>query len=299
MSGTQHRVKHLSAGRFIGRNFGKVVGHTLLQIALRLVALAPLGAALAGFKCPLFGEKTMLAAALMSAALYLFMVMPLRYLATRQVWKKMGAKGASYGTMLTAALRRVAVGLLWGLPFIASLGLWVYAFNGMDMPTFFSILTALGNLVGGRFDAGIILWVGGIAVFALLFAFGWWYNMPKDYANLSLGTGKAFKQVNRMRAGKGFAYVKNAVVNMLLTVPSLVLVAAIVGMHYVGSIKLSMGAMAAAQQLMTAITKPLPADTVMYLALALLLVHVPLCVIRKVRNAVLTAKLCVESEHKA
>ena len=77
------------------------------------------------------------------------------------------------------------------------------------------------------------------------------------------------------------------------------LVTAIVGMHYVGSIKLSMGAMAAAQQLMTAITRPLPADTLMYLALALLLVHVPLCVIRKVRNAVLTAKLCVESEHKA
>ena len=298
MSQTQHRVKHLTARRFISNNVGKVIGHTLLQILLRVVALAPIGAALAGLTCPIFGEKTMLVAALMTAVLYLFMVMPLRYLATQQVWKKQGCKGASYGTMLTAALRRVAVGLLWGLPFIASLGLWVYAFNGMDMPTFFSILTTLGSWVGGRFDAGIILWVGGIAVFGLLFAVGWWYNMPKDYANLSLGTKKAFRQAGRMRAKKGFAYVKNAIVNMILTVPSLVLLMAIVGMHYVGSIKLSMGAMAAAQQLMTVITKPLPADTMMYLALALLFVHVPLCVIRKVRNAVLTCKLCAEGERK-
>ena len=294
MARSQHE-KHLSAGKIIRKNIGKVIGKTLVQLLLRVIALIPLYFALKGVSIPGVEQSAILLCAL-SGILYLLMVMPLRYLATGFVWVEKGYEKPAYGTMLAASLRRVSVGLVWGLPFIASAGLWFYAFNGMEMPTFFSILTTLGGIVGGRFDAGIVLWVGGIAVFALLFAFGWWYNMPKDYAYLGDGVKAAFRKAGRMRAKNGAKYVGNAIVNMVLTVPSLVIMAAVMGVHYVGSVNLSMGAMAAAQQLMSQLTRPLPAQTMAYLAVALVVVHVPLCVYRKTRNAVLTYKLLAESE---
>ena len=296
--GNRSQKKHYaSAFAFIRKHFGKVAVTTVVQVLVRVIALAPAVCALAGLKVPFFGAYNTAVMVALSAALYLFLVMPLRVRAFQMVAVDGAGYGAaSYGTCVAAALRRVAVGLLWGLPFIASAGLWFYAFNGMEMPDFFKILTTLGNLVGGRFDAGIILWVGGILVFGLLFAYGWWYNMPKDYAPLDKGVQCAFKRAGKLRSKNGSKFVMNALVNMLLTLPSILLIAAKMAMHYVSSINLSMGAMAAAQQLMNALTEALPKETLIYLAVVVLLVHVPLCVVRKTRNAILTVKLCKESE---
>lgn len=296
MARNQHKVQRLTALGFIKGHFGKVFAETVLQLVLRIVALLPLFAAVKGVKLPGIGEYSALVLGVISAALYLLVVMPLRYRATQMIWYVNERSKCAYKTALQAAMRRVCVGLLWGLPFILSAGLWFYAFNGMDMPTFFKILTTLGGIVGGRFDAGIVLWVGGILVFALLFAYGWWYNMPKDYVYLGKDYGAALKKAGKMRAKNGGKYAMNAVGNMILTLPSIAIVLYVVGMHYVGSIDLSMGAMAAAQQLMNILKQSLPTQTLLQLCAALLLVHVPLCVWRKTRNAVLTYKLMAEGE---
>ncbi|MBR6524837.1 MAG: hypothetical protein IKT57_02570 [Clostridia bacterium] len=298
MGNRTQKNSYASAFAFIRKHVGKVALSAVMQVLLRVVALAPVVCALAGLKVPFLGAYNTAVMAAISAVMYLFLVMPLRFKAYQMVAVEgAGYAAASYGVCVAAALRRVVAGLLWGLPFIASAGLWFYAFNGMEMPDFFKILTALGNLVGGRFDAGIVLWVGGILVFGLLFAYGWWYNMPKDYAPLDKGVRHAFKRAGKMRAKNGGKFVKNALINMLLTLPSLILMAAKLAMHYVGSINFSMGAMAAAQQLMNALTDALPKETLVYLAVVVLLVHVPLCVIRKIRNAVLTVKCLKESEN--
>lgn len=294
MSRQQAAKNRLRAGTFFSRHFATILLIALGQLLLRAAALAPLFALVKGVKTPVLGNYSAFIWAGLSALLYLFLVMPLRYAGYGLIPRKalgMAKPQNWYGLYLVASLRRVGVGLLWGLPFIFAVGAWYYAFEYMEFPDFFKVLTTLGNVVGGSFDMGIIVWLLAIVVFGLVFAFGWWLGLPKDFVPMNDGVSAAFRLAAKLRRKNVGAYLLNALVNMLLTLPSLILFTGIVGLNYLEGLNFAGGAMQAAMQLMGKLSAPLSNTTLLYLGIALVLVHLPLCALRKVRSGVLTCRL--------
>lgn len=286
------KMNRLRTFRVLKNHAPAIMSTALLQLLLRVAALAPVAVCLKGVEIPFLGEYTQVCCWIVSALFYLFGVMPIRAAGYQLLpQRELNAGRGNYKTYLGYALRRVFAGLVWGIPFVLVTGLFIYAFNGMELPQFFKILTTLGSWVGGSFDAGIVVWMAAIVLFALLFAYGWWRNTPKDYVPLHRGVRHAFMAGKTIRRRHLGAYWGYACVNMLLTLPSLLLILAIVGMDFVGGISFAGGAMAAVQGVMMKLRTPLSSSAVLYLALTFLLVHFPLCVLRKLRMSALTCRL--------
>ncbi len=283
------------AGHVLARHGGAVMGLGLWQLAVRAVALLPLAAALFGIPGLKLGRDALPWCAGATVLLNVFLVMPLRgygYSCLRFLSGGHRARRGWYAVYLRYGLCRLGQGLLWGLPFLAVSGLWLYAFNGMPMTSFYAILTRLSRMVNGQLDAGVMVWIGAMGLTGLLLCYGWWRLMPADQVDMQTrGVRKGIRRGRRVRSENRKAYWANALVNMLLTLPGLAGFCYVLLNRYLGGVSWDQGAFMAAQRIMVLLAAPLPNTTLLYLAAVLVLVHLPLCMVRKVRNAALTRRL--------
>ena len=141
-----------------------------------------------------------------------------------------------------------------------------------------------------------------LLVLGLIFAYGWWRNEMLDYLPIrSMELDRCFRWAGRMRRHHRREVLKNTLINILLTLPAVVLIL-IVFIAYVRSkIDMSRGMLyffAKLPQLLfdlldkfIALQNPFPQKYMFLLGAILALVYLPLCVFRKMRIAALAGRL--------
>lgn len=290
---------------------GRLALLMLGQAALRAAALAPL-LALRPLKS---GEPLPPAllwnggAALLSLLLYLFVVFPLRFYAGERLRFYSAphltppAGGGAYKAWLLAGWQRFFRGVAWGLPFLACAGFWLwFAGYGMEFLPFsqlgqvmqrFSFLLGQGESVVN----GVLIALGLTAASALLFARGWLRDMPAEYLPV-----RRMRPVEvrghcakvRRRSKTELSLARNAVGNAAYFLLSLAGFALALIPYASQNLRVSSDPMQMLFGVLRLLKKPLPTDVALELAAAFLLLYLPLCALRKMRNAVCVRRLTHE-----
>jgi len=158
--------------------YADLLAGSLVQAALRLLALCPLLGLLAPRTSPL---KYL--AALTPLAI-VFVIFPLRasmaeamadFMAGGKFCTKKLVSFDRYAEKLKNALGHAGLVLLWALPLMAALGYLAFAFVGggeIDALTALRFVGGIGDLVGGSFMEGIVLMVLALIVLALPMCYG-------------------------------------------------------------------------------------------------------------------------------
>lgn len=287
-AGTMDKRKKVSLGqaawRAVKAHPARAAGEALLQVLVRAAALLPLALPmLTGQPLPLPGGAVWA----LTGLLYLLLVIPmrfhggeiLRYLSGPQ--EKKPAGGKPYWFWLRSGLLRVGRGLLWGLPFLFCVGYFVYGHWHMPFPDMWAPVLAL-TLPG---SAAIVL------ASALLFAYGWWRDLPMEYLPARhLAPGEVLFFTRRIRRRDGDLLRKNTAVNMLLALPALAGFLAVLTPYVLGLLPASGDVQTLILSLQTLLRQPLPAGQTAALAAVYFALYVPLCLIRKLRSAVLVRR---------
>ena len=256
-----------------------------LGLALRLLALVPLYF--------VYTEQTLKfpewVLILFSLVLWVFAVLPWRVhgrYALRICWN-MPYTHADYVCLLKAGLKRVLLGMVYGIPFIASAVLWHYGYHVINFKLFYNFLKDVGAFFGGRTDTGLIAVGVVMVVTALVYALGWWLYTPAD----TLGPKVPLRCGKKLLIRHVSAYIKVLLVNICLLLPSIALWFAALFLHYQSRIEWSGSMLSLLQNVSEALKTPLPGTLILRLAFVLIVVHVPLCLVRKYRYAALTCAL--------
>lgn len=287
---------------------GVIIRQTLLQLLLRA---AGMGALLAGLRGAFSPEIPSALWYVLAGMIYVFAVIPLRFWAG-EVFRAccdagdnaigvLRMPGRPYGVWLRAGLMRIGRGLLWGMPFITGLALFLY---GMEYLPFnqlgrivkgFSLPFLEPTTLRGMLTIGFLL-----LAFLLLFAFGWQRDLTMEYLDVrTLGAGKALQRTAALRRAMQGRLGRHTAGQLLLMLPGIAGIAAAL-LPYAAS-RLSGGGdiLTVLSRLLRLMKQPLPAAQIGHLAVALLLFYVPFCITRKLRNAALTAALDEGAEHAA
>ncbi len=270
---------------------GRLIGLTVWQLLLRVVGLAPLYFLFGERKDPIFSQQTDFYCIGFMCAWYILVVMPARYFAAgqRTAWA-IGEKRErfKYTNALGTGLLRLLLGLPWAAAFLFTASAFVYMFNYSDFTTFFKLLGTLGGIVGGRMDAGVLLWLGTIVLAAIVFIYGWWRGVPLDYQPVSRRSpGQAYQHSHHVRKTNRRSIIENGMKNALCYLPSLLLMAAVMLYYMLGEISFSNGAYAVVGKINTLLHQELPLWVWGAWGGILVLAHLPLMNYRKMCNAVL------------
>ncbi len=267
---------------------GEIARTAAEQVLLRLAVLCPLAARAA------LGERVAVPGWLclcLSLLLYGFLVIPLRFRAGETFRYCSGPHqarprgGRAYANWLKTGLTRYGRGLLWGLPFLMIAGYFIYGWSNLPFNTMWMPVLAL-TLPG---SAALML----LAVF--LFVFGWWRDLPAEYIPARhLGARKTFFFVRRARKmGRG-RMIRNALANVLLCLPSILGFAAVLAPHIRRGLPASSNVQLVIGGLLKLLRTPLTGGQQAALLAVFALLYLPLCLLRKMRNAVLTRRLTRE-----
>ncbi len=271
------------------KHFPGIMAGALGEVLLRAAAVIPLYMILRG--APFFGWKQGAAAwAGVFLAAFVFLCLPFRLKGYMGLRALCGGDDADigYGVCLKDGIMRFARGILWGIPFLAGTVYLVWGYHTLDMPSFYALFKTLGGYVGGKADAGVMLMLALLAVLGIIFAWGWWLDMPSDFLS---HRGRPFARSGSIRRKNGSALRKNAVIQALLLLPSAVLFLAVLAWHLAKEITWGAGAFAALQSILEQLGKPFSTRELLLLAAILLIVHLPLCALRKTRDAELVCRL--------
>ena len=284
------------------KNIDGVLTVIMVQIAVRAVAIAPVAlVAITGDRVPAWMGWTAF------AALYIALVMPIRCWGGEKLrrmfyTRHMPDKNQSpYGKWLRVELIRYLRGMLWGLPFLLCVGYYLYAkWTEMPYTQMWMPVVNLAVLIGKEPDVayGWPIAAALLTIFALLFAYGWWRNVMLEYLPIrSVEIDRCFRWADRMRRHHRGELVKNTIVNMFLTLPALIGFGAVLIPYFMRQVDFSSGAQAVLMLLVRVLRKPLPQAQILSLAAAGVILYLPLCALRKLRNAALAAKLIRASAH--
>lgn len=284
-----------NAWRVIKKHFDTISTVTIVQAAVRIAVLLPLLLPrLSGGKLPMWISVAC------SAALYIAFVIPLRFWAKEKLRRLFFTRNASghrknpYQKWLQTGLVRYGRGILWGLPFLAGAGYFLYGKAQMSYTDMWQPVQYLAVLVGKEPNIG----TGGavavvlLALFAVVFAYGWWRDLPVEYMPVrSLGTVRSLHWSKRIRKKHKKELCGNAVVNILLSVIPAAAAVAVLVPYVLSRVDFSLSMDMVANLLLRLLKAPLPRTQILELLAVLALLYLPLCVLRKVRNAALMGKL--------
>lgn len=290
-----------TAWRGIKRNFDGVTTVAVVQIAVRIAVFAPLLLPkLSGGRLPTW------ICWIAVAALYTLTVIPLRFWAREKMRRMFFTRNAPnhrrepYAKWMEAGLARYARGILWGLPFLAGLGYFLYGKSKMSFTDMWKPVRALAGLIGQEpnIGAGAAIALGLMAVFGILFAYGWWRDLAVEYMPVrSIGVQKSFHWAQRIRKKHGKEIRGNTAANFLLSLPALIGVAAVLIPYVLRKIDFSLSLDMVANLLLRLLGSPLPKKQLLLLLGVFVILYLPLWIFRKTRNAALMARLMKENSH--
>lgn len=293
-----------AAFRAVKKHFFSLYMQTVLQTLLRLPAFFCLYAALNGVSVT--EESSAVWYALFCVS-FLLLVIPFRFYYGEKLRfysaPNMPAprRGRPYFTWLRCGIIRFARGLLWGLPFLAGMGFFLYAMEYMpfkELGQFFQRIASFffsGAEESGLVARGIILYFGGVFLMLLLFAWGWRRDLSMEYLPVRrIGvTGMLFS--NRKARYRAFGLLRGITAkNALLSLPAFLICLLILIPFAKENIRVSGNPLMTVRSVKNLFSEPLSGKPLLLLCGDYFLVYLPLLMLRKMRNAVLIRRLTQE-----
>ena len=299
------RKKTISVGRAAWRackaHGGALAGQALLQVLLRALALAPLFLLplLQKEGAPLLPDWASYAA---TGCIYALAVIPLRFFAGERLRFYSAPNlpfprgGRPYAAWLKAGLMRYARGILWGLPFLGAIGYLVIGQKTLPFNTMWQPVQALGRLIGeASLKNGLPVAGALMVLLGLLFAYGWWRDLPMEYLPARhLGARKTLWHAKAARKRGRKTLMKNAGANALLSLPALIGWGAVLVPYVTENVRFSGNPQIMIAGFTRLLKAPLPAERVYGLLAVFIVLYLPLCILRKMRNAVAVRRLTRE-----
>ena len=232
----------------------------------------------------------------LAIAMYVFCLIPFRFYEGDRLrclseeddaWRK-GKQ--DYLKYLRVGLFRYLLGLLWGFPFLAALSLFLYGmeylpFNKQGM-MFESFAAAVGmepSVTTGLTVFGVLM-----AVFLILFAFGWRRNGAMPYLPCRrLAAGDLLRVSKNVRRRGRQALLENALWNFVLFLPALIGAVLVLAPYAAGHVRLGGSLLTTVRGALRLIKTPLPVSVLLGLALAAVILYLPLMMLRRMRIAVI------------
>ena len=281
---------HQIALRGLQRNIGQGLLLLLVHLAARVISLAPLWLAfiIPGMKTPLSLRCGLV------LLLYLLLVYPLRARAALTLTcmtrhgNNSGLRLSTYPALVGWGALRMVLGALWGVPLaLLSYRLYQYffVFSGMRYSQDFEALSAYIFPNSPDANIGLLLYLGLMALSALLLLYGWWRGVAYDFQMVGDTTPlQALRRARRVRRrcrGKLWA---NACLHLPLCMLSAVVPCVIV---YLGLAPMLTGyAITDIQMIFVYFSAGMFNNTNLLLSIAsFLALYLPFFLYRKARNA--------------
>lgn len=281
------------------KHFDGISTVAIVTIALRAAAFLPL------LLCVDFGGKLPLWMGVAAGvAIYIFGAIPMRFWGREKMRRMFYSRHLNhrkknvYEKWLKTGLVRYLRGIVWGLPFLAGAVYFTVFRAILDVQTFWMPLRPLAVLVGRQPDTstGFLVAMGLMVLFGLMFAYGWWRDLPVEYLPArSLETEKTFHWSRRIRKNHKKEMRRNTIVNFFLSLPAVIGVGAVLVPYVRSHVDFSLSSDMVMNQLLRLRRTPPSTKELMMLAGVILLLYVPFWVFRKTRNAALMGRLMREN----
>lgn len=283
----------------IRKRFDDISALTLVHFLIRAAAVVPLLLSqLLGGRLP-----TPLAAGA-CGAIYVLAALPLRFWEGQKLRRiyysrsQRSKKKNVYAQWLKTGLLRYLRGFLWGIPFLACAAYLIVFRTILDartfeMPLHWLAMLLAGNPASGEGNVSLALIIIGalIVVFGLLFAYGWWRDMPFEYLPVrSLGPVKTLHWSRRIKKKHGGEMRKVTLVNMLLNLPAVIGFCAVLWLYARNSVNFSLSVSLLFTQLQRLFTQPIPSLVLAELLGVFAVLYLPMWCYRKARCAAFVAK---------
>ncbi|MBR3019715.1 MAG: hypothetical protein IKH57_21990 [Clostridia bacterium] len=286
--------------RGLKRNYDEISKAVFVLLLIHAAIAAPLV-----FCKSMGGIIPDIAAAGISLAVCIFGLIPLRFWGRQKIRRAFyrhttqdKKHSSAYSRWLSTGLLRYTRGILWGLPFIACMVYLTVFRSILDATTFEMPVHRLALWLAGNPESGtgnvnlaVTLIAVAIALFGLLFAYGWWRDMPFEYLPVrSIGAIKTLHWSRRILKKNWKKMMGCTFVNFLLSLPAIIGFGAVLGMYAMKNVNFSYGIMMTITQLRKLFTQPIPQLVLLELLAVFAVLYLPLCIYRKCRNAALMAK---------
>lgn len=291
------------AWKCLKKNFNGITTVAMVTVALRIAALLPLRL------CVGFGGKLPVwMGFIMCAAVYIAAVIPSRFWCREKMRRMVYSRHLNhrqkdiYKKWLETGLVRYARGILWGLPFLADVVYFTVFRSRLDVKTFWMPIRSLAVLAGQspNIDTGFLVTVVLMLIFGLLFAYGWWRDLPVEYLPArSLGPKKTLHWSRRILKKHRKAMCMNTLINFFLGLPAWIALGAVLVPYAMGSVDFTLGPEMVLSQVLRLLRASLPRNVILMLAGVVLLVYVPLWLLRKTRNTALIGTLMRDTPHSS
>jgi len=274
-------------------NPGRLTSLMLEQLLLRLLAIFPVLLSLRGVAQGVSGWICLG----LTLLIYAFLVMPMRFYAGQKMGRMLHPGlpadfGFSYLRCLKKGLIRLGMGLPFGIPFLAAMGYLAIGPSVLPMNDMWQPIQNLALIVGmePKLINGGMVGLVLLVLMILLFCVGWLMNMPAEYLPLS---GKQ-PWHGGMRKGKIGRLLVHFGVNVLLFLPALAGICLTVIPYILQNVDFFGSVLKTVRGVTMLAEQPLPLWLPLSLAAIFLVLYLPLCALRKMRNACLSAALWEE-----
>ena len=290
-----------TAWKCLKKNINGIAAVAAVTAALRIAVFLPL------LLCVDFGGKLpMWMGYALAAAVYIAGVIPMRFWGREKMRRMVYSrhmnhkKAGIYKKWLKTGLLRYGRGIVWGLPFLAGTVYFTVFRARLDVKTFWTPIQNLAVLVGQSpnistgFTVSLIL----MLVFGLLFAYGWWRDLPFEYLPVrSLGPVKTLHWSRRILKKHRKEMRKNTLVNFFLALPAWIGLGAVLVPYALTGIDFSLSPEMVLSQMLRLLRSPLPESVLLMMGGVVLLLYVPFWILRKTRNTALIALLMRKNDH--
>lgn len=290
-----------TAWRGLRKNFGTIATVAFVTALLRAAVFLPL------LLCVDFGGKLPTWMGwVIAAAVYIGGAIPMRFWGGEKMRRIFYSRHLNhhqkkiYKKWLKTGLLRYARGILWGLPFLAGMVYFTVFRRTLDAKTFWMPVRNLAVLAGqeANLGTGLLVTLALMTVFGLMYAYGWWRDLPVEYLPVrSLETKKTFHWSRRIRKKHGKEMRRNTFANFFLGLPALIGFGAVLTPYVRANVDFSLSADLMATQILRLLRTPLPTAELLKLAAVAAVLYVPFWIFRKTRNAVLMGRLMRENAH--
>lgn len=286
----------------IRRQFDVISAAVFVQLLIHLAVAAPL--VISRVVAGILSDKAALA---ISLGLYVFLLIPMRFWSRQKVRRVYYTKNikqktnawTTYKRWLATGLLRYLRGLLWGLPFIACVVYFTVFRTILDATTFEMPVHWLAMLLAndpqtttGNVSLALDIIMGLVALFGLLFAHGWWRDLPFEYLPVSsIGTRKTLHWSRHILKNHRGEMRANTFVNLLLCIPGFLGFAVVLGMYALKTVNFSLSIDMIVVQIRRLMTQPVPYLVLLEVLAVFAVLYLPFCIYRKCRNAALLARL--------
>ncbi len=265
---------HARAAKASILHIGQYILTTLQQLVWRAISLSPLiYAMISGEFFGIQKDYVTAVALLCCLPLWILLVLPERFRVGAQLstWFGAAPSTATWADRLARGLKRLAITLPFLLPLAAYLALLYYNMYYVGFNSFFTLIESAGKLVGGDIVVGVAILVLLGLLLAVLAFWGWRrYMMPHFY----------LPQAGRIKSKAAFSLKKTIFINALITLPSLLLVLALLGISLGPS--MSGSVMFDTLTIVSAVSQfDFPASTLTQCAAVLAIVYLPFVLLRK------------------